>query len=625
MKVSKFIKLERDILLEYIYDDGNLIGEDYKILVNIQDNTRSFISGDLSGTGNVQSNQLFQLDRVNNKYGLVDKVQYNFLQTIDYSGGLPIRHDKIKFHFPVNYTFGDKFGFYMKLYTFDYENKITYDLSNFHFDITKTSTSGLLNFTSPPFVFQETLWGKNIEISTPSIYTLSLQRDNGNAKANTINSNLTNNFGLSTTSPIFIDFHFLTAKNEITGVVTYNVNSAKTISIPQVPEFENLGVKIDESTQGDFFEIYGIFNGSIGGFGDFINKSFTLGSRYYVEYAVTLYEENIKGKTQVFNVTENFGEEIEYRPVIKFSTTTAVIDVEMRMIDAVDGSTILRRASYGMLQDQIAKYSLSLTKININNANKPKIYNLKGGVDINSLVKNGGLSNALSGFTNINNVRVEQVKVPYPVFQDRTYVVAKSNSVKIQSDVFYGIGKLQITIYPFDNVITMIIAENVNEDEIKYLDLNNGSVLKLVFKNEQYTQEARLFTESNEIDLGSGVLVFRIEKGQISDIRKIFNSGINVFYITSTSQNNSTTTIVYSGTFVMYDSNKNVTTLNEEVLSRESGVSAAIPTIIEDRDIIGNTREISTIDRRRILKDSLIKPPSIPVKTSLNIGNLKRK
>lgn len=625
MKVSKFIKLDRDILLEYVYDDGNLIGEEYKVLVNIQDNERSFISGDLSGTGNIQSNQLFQLDRVNNKYGLVDESQYNFLQTIDYAGGLPIRHDKLRFHFPVNYTFADKFGFYMKLYTFDYENKETYDLSNFYFDITKTSTSGLLNFTSPPFVFQETLWGKSIEISVPSIYALSLQRENGNAKPNSINSNLTNAFGLSTTSPIFIDFHFLTAKSEINGVITYNINSPKTVSIPQVPEFENLGVEINESTQGDFFELFGIFNGSIGGFADFINKSFTLGNRYYVEYVVTLYEENIKGKTQVFNVTENFGEEIEYRPIIKFSTTTAVIDVEMRMIDAVDGSTILRRASYGMLQDQIAKYSLNLTKININNANKPKIYNLKGGMDINSLVKNGGLSNALAGFTSVNNVQIEQVRVPFPVFQDRTYVVAKSNSVKIQSDTFYGIGKLQITIYPFDNVITMIIAEKANEDEIKYLDLNNGSTLKLVFKNEQFVQEARLFTESDEIDLANGVLVFKVEKSQISDIRKIFNSGINVFYVTSTPQNNSTTTIVYSGTFVMYDSSKNVTALNDEVAGSENGVSAAVPTIIEDKDAIGRRREFALVTRRRLLKTGAIKEPVSPVKTNLRIGTLRRK
>ena len=38
MKVSKFIKVNKDVLVEYIYVDGNLISDVYKVLVNIRDN-----------------------------------------------------------------------------------------------------------------------------------------------------------------------------------------------------------------------------------------------------------------------------------------------------------------------------------------------------------------------------------------------------------------------------------------------------------------------------------------------------------------------------------------------------------------------------------------------------------
>lgn len=589
MKVSKYIKLDRDVLLEYIYDDGNLIGEPYKSIINIQDNSRSFISGNLSGTNNTQKNQLFQLDKITNKYGLIDTNQYNFLQIIDQSGGLPIRHDRLRFHFPVNYTFGTTFGFMMKLYTFDFDNVDTFDLSNFFFDVTDMSTLNILNFTSPPFVFQETLWGKYIEVGVPSIYALALQRDNNAPEPNSMNYNITDGKGVSMTAPILIDFHFLTNKDNINNIETYNVSAPKTVSIPQVPEYENLGCVIKESDIGDFFEIFGTFNGSIGGFGDFVDKSFTLGKRYYVEYSITLYEENIKGKTLVFSVTDNFNEEIEYRPIVKFSTTTAVIDVEMRMIDVVDESTIIRRASYGMLQDQIGKYSINMSKININNASKPKVYNLKNGLNPN------GVSNALSQFSN-NNVQVEQIKVPFPVFQDRTFVVAKSDSVKIQSDTFYGMGKLQITIYPFDNIITMIMAEQANEDEIEYMDLNNGSNLRMVFKNDKIVQEGRLYKESERLDLENGILVFRIDKSQISDIRKIFNSGINPFYITSTPISNQVTTIIYSGTFTMYDSVDNLASLNDSVTERENDRLGNIPTIIEDEDL--NNDEYAIITKK---------------------------
>jgi acetamidase/formamidase len=86
-------------------------------------------------------------------------------------------------------------------------------------------------------------------------------------------------------------------------------------------------------------------------------------------------------KQQPITVTDNFNETIEYRPIIKYSTTTAIIDVEMRLIDAVDDSYIIRRASYGMLQDEVSKYSLRLMKINLSNAAKPKIYNIKNAIN----------------------------------------------------------------------------------------------------------------------------------------------------------------------------------------------------------------------------------------------------
>jgi hypothetical protein len=44
MKISKFAKVDRDVLLEYVYNDGNLLSEKYKILSNVKDNVSSFIS-----------------------------------------------------------------------------------------------------------------------------------------------------------------------------------------------------------------------------------------------------------------------------------------------------------------------------------------------------------------------------------------------------------------------------------------------------------------------------------------------------------------------------------------------------------------------------------------------------
>jgi hypothetical protein len=612
MKLSKFVKADKNILIEYIYDDGNNISDSYKILLNSKSNSYSYIAGSSSITGNTPGNQLFKIDGVTNNYGLVDTTNYSFLQLKDYASGFPVRHDTIKIHLPVNYTFGEYIGCYFRIFTFDYNNKITYELSNFFFDATNIDQSYLLNYTSPPLLYQEKLWGKNITINVPSTFAVSNQRVNGSTKVDTINFNLTNGTGLSLNAPIFIDFHFLTSRKTINSVTTYYLTAKTPISLPQTPEFEKLGVKIEHSANGDFFDIYGIYNDNIAEFNSFIVNSVFLGNRYYVTYTITLYEQNIRGKTFTITVTDNFNEKIEYRPIIKYSTTTAIIDVEMSVIDAVDNSSIFRKASYGMLQDEVAKYSLNLTKINIANAHKPKIYNVKSpegaGIFGNTKVNNNVLK---------PQVVIETVSINSTVLADRFNVVAKSDNVQYGKDTFFGIGKLLLKIYPFDNVIQISIAQNVSNDQKnvdsgngskleyvykpEYMDMSNMGEIKLVIKNDKISSDFGLYLASNSVDLSTGKLVFKVTASKIADIRKIYDSGVNIFYITSKLDTN--TTVVYSGLFNMYDSNNNVQSLNNAVAQIQSGlVNPSQPTIINDPNSVTKATAIVT---RKIVSGNL--------------------
>jgi len=597
-KISKFVKIHKDVLLEYIYNDGNLIGEAYDILVNSRDQTYSYIANDSSGTNNTVGNQLFKIDQIANKYGKVNPDYYSFLQLKNYGSSIPVRHDTIKIHLPINYTFGEYLGFYIKVYAFDYQNRETYDLSNFYFDMTDVNQQYLLNFSSPPLLFQEKLWGKNIQIEIPAVSEVAAQRVNNRPKDNSINANLTNGTGLSLTAPVFIEYQFITSIQTVNGVTTYLTTPKTVITVPQSPEFEKLGVVIKESTQGDFFEIYGTYNDSIGEFNQFINNSVELGNRYYVQYTITMYEQNIRGKSSTFTVTDNFNETIEFRPIIKYSTTTAIIDVEMRLIDAVDESYIIRNASYGMLQDQVSKYSLSLMKINLKNAHKPKIYNIKNSIDpslvgsANALglgTKNtSGGSNANAGIGGAGNVVIETVNVPFPVLIDRANIVAKSDNVRFNNKTFYGIGKMQIMIFPFDNIIHFIIATG-DPNKPNYLDMTNMGQIKLVIKNDQVTTEFSLYTETGEVNLAIGQVIFKVSKNKFTDIKRIYESGITVFYITSTSQG--VTTVVYSGLYKIYDSLSNINNLNSDVNAAQAQAQAAAaqPGIIRDNSIAAAT------------------------------------
>lgn len=649
-KISKYVKLNRDILLEYIYNDGNLIGDQYKILIDSRDNRRSYIAGDLSSTGNTnikgQENQLFRLDSVSGKYGIVNPDYYSYLQYKEFSASIPVRHDTIKVHIPINWTFGEHLGFYIRVYTLDQTNTNPFELSNFYFDMTKVSQQSLLNYSTPPLLFQERLWGKNIQIEIPAVNEVAAQKTNESPKEDSINFNLTNGIGLSITAPIFVDFYFIDGIQKVNGISSYILGGKVTTTIPQAPEFERLGLVIKHSTEGDFFEVYGTYNDNIAEFKKFMDDSFKMGHRYYVQYNITTYEQNIRGKTTTVTVHDGFNETIEYRPIIKFSTTTAIIDVEMRLIDSVDDSYILRRSSYGMLQDEVSKYSTNMLKINLTNAAKPKIYNVKNAIDasllgvtnamgrttkprgrFNKMTSSGagfnvgiavnkgdlgsgndfgagvggnggggfggnggagngnGNGNGLGG----NGVQIQTIKVPYPVLIDKFNIIGKSENAIFNNNVFYGNAKMQIKIYPFDNIIKFIIASG---DALKpdYLDMTGLGEIRLTFRNDKATEEFPLMAESTDINLKLGQVVFKIPQSKVMSVKKIYESGINIFYITSFNQGNNS--VVYTGLFQIFDNLKNVSDLN-----KDSVVAGNTPAINQDPKL---PKETAVVTRKLI-------------------------
>lgn len=556
MKSSKFIKVDNNILVEYQYDSNNNVSEDYIILSNKKTNENQFIST-ITDYKNTIDKQLFVTDILANKYLKVNTTNYSYLTTTDYAGSTFVRYDIIKIYLPNTYVFDEYKGFKLKIYTKDYTNEKDVLLSTYFYDITDSNRTFEMDFENPPLLFNEKLWGKSISIQIPSVAFIALQRDGNLAKDNSINKNLYAD-GLSVTSPIFFDFSFISKIETINGTVNYTLAGETTISFPQSAEYESIAINIKPSTNGDYYEIYGIYNGSQSDFIQFINDSVYLGSRYIVEYAVTIFEENIKGKTYTFLVTENFDDVIEFRPIIKFSTTTAIINVEMRLIDTVNDSQILKRASYGMLPNEVSKYSLNLMKINISDATKPKIYNTKA---------DNLTDNKIKSVIQVGNLTVETIPVPYPLYYDKTYAVAKSDSVEVDGNSWKSNGQLRLVIMPFDNIIKLVLAQsidntNILKPTIKYFDLSLNDNLNMVFKNNAIEVKCPLQKQSSEIDLTKGMLVFKISQKDISNINSIYNSKINTFYITTTSSVGDTT-VLYAGLFTMFDNINNIISLNE--------------------------------------------------------------
>lgn len=566
MQSEKIVKVNQNALVQWIYDDTNLISEDYRVLVPDGTYVTSYsylqatqTLGQPSVTNNLIANKLFRIDPIANRYGKVNTTTYPFLHIQDFPAPAPTRFDKLRVYFPISYTFEDKVGVYFRVYTYDYINQQPVDLANFFFDKTDISMSGLLELASPPISFQEKLWGKYLEVQLPSVYEVSNQRLNGAPIAGSLNSNLTGGagtIGLSLTAPIFVDFSFIELSETVLGTTTYIISQPYTASIPQTPDFQNVSVSVKESINGDFFEINGLYNNSNEDFATYIESLNTVGQRNYLIYVVTLYEENVPTNVVEYVVDDEYSKVIIHRPVIISSNTTAAVQVELKIINAVDNSQIIKIATLGLLREQISKYSAYLTRINVKNTFKPKIYNMKGEGPTNF------------GKTPLGGIQkvIQKIDVPFPVMYDKENIVAKDISENTKSGRFLGLGKLRLKIHPFDNIFKFVIASEIRAGAHKPFDLTQANDIKLVFKSSKEVVECPLYYDSGEIDLLNGILLFRMTELQSEKTRKMYEGGDSNFYIVMISQNG-LKTVIYSSSFLPYDSKESQINIKQDIIN----------------------------------------------------------
>lgn len=587
MRYSRYINIDSNTLLEYIYDDSNLIGEPYNILYNTQTGFKCFVSTDelvppIKGykqTNNDAYNQLYPIGQ--SVYSRLPSIgsnrisgDYPSLQFKNFATSIPIRYDKIRIHIPVNYTFGDMKGFYLRVYTFDFDNNKIIELTNYHFNITDVEQNYKLEYSSPMLYVNSNQWGKYLEVQIPSVTKVSDQRINDVTRSNSINYNLTDGLGLSKTSPIFIEFRNIESINKVNNTNFYQLSTQKTVVVPQTPEFEKLGIRIEESKQGDFFLIYGTYNGSLAEFQTFINESFYQGLRYRVRYIVDIIEETIKTKTYTFSVTEDINEEIEFRPILKYTTTTAIIDVTLRLINIIDDTFIERKASFGLLQGggqrmgaqpngklttgnnsggggDISKYASSLTKINLRKSKKPEVINYKS-------VTQAAVGSDAFGTKAILTLE----KLPFVLFSKYHNVIDDISTHQVDNVVYVGNNQLKINIDPFDNLFKFKIYKFVNDEYINWnlLDLTD---VKLTIKGDKKDLDFNVYRDSAENDFENGVIIFKISEGSYRDVKRISSKGYNLFYINGVDVF-SNRQIVYSGFFNPYDSKSNIESLESE-------------------------------------------------------------
>jgi len=536
---SKYITLQQNILLEYFYDESNLKKEDYHIINNLNNGEKGYCSK--LGLNSIEKS-VFPIDTLVKKYAIIDSSKYNYLKIGSFQTTYT-HFDKVRLHLPTTYSFidNDYIGLYLKIYAFDKLNKKTVNLASIIYDDTLPGSDKDMIYNEE-FFYNQQQFGKYLTFDIPSLYEISRQRTNiisvDLPLDNSININLSE-YGLNSESPIFFDFSWVISKQNVLGNEYYYLSDINTKSISNKPEYQTLGVQVQESENGDYFEIFGTYNQSNELIDDWVDEMVSSGRKIKIEYDVSLFEENILTNKQSFLVTELFSKKILYRPIVTFSNTVALIDVEMKVIDLYDNSQILRKASIG-LKENIFKYGRKLTKINIDNAWKPKIYNQKVlsiGGDIKS--------------QNIPDITL--TKVNFPVIVDRIKILTKT-SPSNKTD-YKAMGLAEIIINPFGNILKFDIASSV-EDEVvtpyNLVKITENSTITLSFKDETNFLEKNIWQQTDKNNLELGTIYYKIEETDISILKNIYKNNKN-FYITIKGDNTNDRTLLYSGKFVFFD------------------------------------------------------------------------
>jgi len=570
MSTKKFINIHEDVLIEWIYNNGN-ITENYSMWSDIKSQTRNFVS---TSNNNSIDYTLFNIDKVLKKYSKFDVDKFNFLKIQDYFTA-PILYDKINIHFPFNYDFGDYVGMLLKIYVYDFESKKIVYLSNYFYDKTDVNIEKLMQLNKP-FTYGEKEWGKYLTISIPSVEEISNDRvittTTNKPTPQSINYNITTNqVGVGLSTPIFIDLSFITSRETVLGTTYYYLGDTFDTSISKIPEYQSLGVTVEESTDWDFFEIYGFYNESNEKLDNFIRDLEERGRRINIEYNVTLYEENIQSGFPVkFVVTENFSQKIEYRPIFKYSNTTAAIDVEMNIKDLVDNTTIIRTTSLG-LTTNLFKYGKKLSRLQIDNISKPKIYNYRS-------------DNTIDGNTNISSINTYGItKVPYPLLISNYKILLNSTKSQTTTSEYKTLGTMTLLLTPFDNVIKFNIAKQLNEEGMpesyNMAEILSNAKLTLIFKSDTEMIEKEIFHETDENDMSLGVVVYKVTESDMKIIKGLKDKDDN-FYLTIVG--NYTRTLLYSGKFKIYEDVKFLDNQSSGVLLPTAEPATITNTIVDE-------------------------------------------
>ncbi len=530
MATSLLFNISKFVLLEYIYSDiGSLIehntgdigfrrvtnghqdGED--IIIN-KDNARTI-------TRNIVDDTVIELP--DGKYALLDNDSAFFYPNTDpevtvsditIAPPLDITYDRVRVHILSGYNFEELDGFIISLYARMNNDKIVRFTQLSHL---KSDTSRLF-FNPKPLKLAEFIYDKFVEFDIPSQNFILTQQEANPGSTTTFSFYITNGVYLANQQTIYAEYKNIKKTIAEEGLIFFEPDETVKFAFNSVDKFDLLVAKIQESSDGDFFEYFAEFNGNL--VEDFIFQlNSVAGNNFFIIHELRVIEQVGDTFVETDNFTSiqtgDYDKLRRFRPILQLSDTAIAFSIEytVRLYNSIDGRSIFKISS--ITSTDINKYGEKTTTLNVGETIQPiKVYNKLSGRPEFSIQDN---------LLKLTNTKI------LTTFLNNTNIVVNSDS-----DIDNSVEGLVIRIAPFDNLFKFNLRKRDNPDDIDSLiaiDLDTVSDYFMVFlKNDDSKIFIKEFKSLN-FNKSEGEIAFKLNKQESSQVLNI-TKNIQFFVIT---------------------------------------------------------------------------------------------
>jgi len=436
-----------------------------------------------------------------------------------------------------------------------------------------TTIGNILLYTTRPFIIGNTLYDRYIDIIIPSIKNIDEDFYTSPNQANTFEYQITNGVGLVKNNPITINLFEcafgpdLRTADEI--YTTVDITRSYNAQISQANDFDLVGAKIREASDGDYLEFFATWNqGFPEEFIGILEKR--SGQSWIIFHQLTIFEQIgssfVQSGEATFFQETNFDEPLIYRPILKNANeaVTMAVDYSVRLVNRVTNEQIIRTASLTVVNPN--KYGKSLLKLDL--ADKPNSYKISNIVvkkltDGFQVYNDPAMVKAAAAPAPTTTAVVEPTVITntvtqyVPVFYQQNTVAVSQISHLIRTgkttDLAFGQGKLSIAVTPFDNTFKFQVktesTSNQGTAKLNNMDLTQFSGFELVFGSASSKISIANVTDQAQVNSNLGEILFKVDATTTS---KIQNLDDPKFYIVTVGKDGSRSAL-YTGKWYKSD------------------------------------------------------------------------